>query len=77
MPSATRPARGGHGAALEPEELLESILAYLSPKRLAGLKVLVTAGPTFEAIDTVRGTPTSVGKMGYALDEAAAARAPT
>jgi phosphopantothenoylcysteine decarboxylase/phosphopantothenate--cysteine ligase len=64
----------GMGRLLEPEELLESILAFLSPKRLAGRKVLVTAGPTFEAIDTVRGiTNLSSGKMGYALAEAAAA----
>ncbi len=64
----------GMGRMLEPEELLQSILAFLSPKRLAGRKVLVTAGPTFEAIDTVRGiTNQSSGKMGYAIAEAAAA----
>jgi phosphopantothenoylcysteine decarboxylase/phosphopantothenate--cysteine ligase len=64
----------GMGRMLEPEELLQSILAFLSPKRLAGRKVLVTAGPTFEAIDTVRGiTNMSSGKMGYAIAEAAAA----
>lgn len=64
----------GMGRLLEPEELLQSVLAFLSPKRLAGRKVLVTAGPTFEAIDTVRGiTNQSSGKMGYALAEAAAA----
>jgi phosphopantothenoylcysteine decarboxylase / phosphopantothenate---cysteine ligase len=63
----------GMGRMLEPEELLQSILAFLAPKRLAGRKVLVTAGPTFEAIDTVRGiTNMSSGKMGYALAEAAA-----
>ena len=63
----------GMGRMLEPDELLQSILAFLAPKRLAGRKVLVTAGPTFEAIDTVRGiTNMSSGKMGYALAEAAA-----
>ena len=63
----------GMGRMLEPEELLQSILAFLAPKRLAGRKVLVTAGPTFEAIDTVRGiTNLSSGKMGYAIAEAAA-----
>ena len=64
----------GLGRMLEPEELLQSILAFLAPKRLSGRKVLVTAGPTFEAIDTVRGiTNMSSGKMGYAIAEAAAA----
>jgi phosphopantothenoylcysteine decarboxylase / phosphopantothenate---cysteine ligase len=63
----------GMGRMLEPEEILQAILDFLSPKRLAGLKVLVTAGPTFEAIDTVRGiTNLSSGKMGYAVAEAAA-----
>ncbi len=64
----------GMGRMLEPEELVQDILAFLSPKRLAGRKVLVTAGPTFEAIDTVRGiTNLSSGKMGYAIAEAARA----
>jgi phosphopantothenoylcysteine decarboxylase / phosphopantothenate---cysteine ligase len=64
----------GMGRMLEPEEILQSVLAFLAPKRLAGRKVLVTAGPTFEAIDTVRGiTNQSSGKMGYAIAEAAAA----
>ena len=64
----------GMGRMLEPEELLQSILSFLAPKRLAGRKVIVTAGPTFEAIDTVRGiTNLSSGKMGYAVAEAAAA----
>jgi len=49
------------------------LLAFFAPKRLAGRKVIVTAGPTFEAIDTVRGiTNLSSGKMGYAVAEAAA-----
>lgn len=64
----------GMGRMLEPEELLEAVLALLAPKKLAGRKVIVTAGPTFEAIDTVRGiTNLSSGKMGYAIADAAAA----
>jgi len=63
----------GMGRMLEPDEILQSILAFFAPKRLAGRKVIVTAGPTFEAIDTVRGiTNLSSGKMGYAVAEAAA-----
>ena len=58
----------GMGRMLEPGHLLEAILARFAPRRLAGRHVLVTAGPTFEAIDTVRGiTNRSSGKMGYAL----------
>ncbi|MEO7744493.1 MAG: bifunctional phosphopantothenoylcysteine decarboxylase/phosphopantothenate--cysteine ligase CoaBC [Usitatibacter sp.] len=65
----------GMGRMLEPEELLEAVLAFLAPKRLAGRKVIVTAGPTFEAIDTVRGiTNLSSGKMGYAIADAAASQ---
>src|SRR5688500_15366767 len=61
----------GMGRMQEPEELLAGILAFLAPKKLAGRKVVVTAGPTFEAIDTVRGiTILSSGKMGFALAEA-------
>src|SRR5688572_4688583 len=64
----------GMGRMQEPEELLQGILAFLQPKRLAGRKVVVTAGPTFEAIDTVRGiTNLSSGKMGFAIAEAAMA----
>jgi phosphopantothenoylcysteine decarboxylase/phosphopantothenate--cysteine ligase len=64
----------GMGRMLEAEELLQAMLSFFAPKRLAGRKVLVTAGPTFEAIDTVRGiTNQSSGKMGYAIAEAAAA----
>jgi len=63
----------GMGRMLEPEELLQAVLDFLSPRSLAGRRVLVTAGPTFEAIDTVRGiTNQSSGKMGYAIAEAAA-----
>jgi phosphopantothenoylcysteine decarboxylase/phosphopantothenate--cysteine ligase len=62
----------GFGRMLEPETLLESLEARFQPKRLAGLKVLVTAGPTFEPIDAVRGiSNTSSGKMGYAVARAA------
>ena len=64
----------GDGRMLEPEELIQDIAASLVPKRLAGHKVLITAGPTFEALDPVRGlTNHSSGKMGVAI--AAAARA--
>ncbi|HBW61533.1 MAG TPA: bifunctional phosphopantothenoylcysteine decarboxylase/phosphopantothenate--cysteine ligase CoaBC [Comamonas kerstersii] len=64
----------GDGRMLEPEELIEDIAAFFAPKVLAGQKLLITAGPTFEAIDPVRGiTNLSSGKMGFAI--AAAARA--
>ena len=63
----------GDGRMLEPEEILEAIIAVTQPKLLQGRTVLLTAGPTFEAIDPVRGiTNTSSGKMGYALAQAAA-----
>ena len=63
----------GMGRMLEPQELLDAVSAFFAPKMLSGRKVLVTAGPTFEAIDTVRGiTNLSSGKMGYAIAEAAA-----
>jgi phosphopantothenoylcysteine decarboxylase/phosphopantothenate--cysteine ligase len=62
----------GAGRMLEPEEILEEVLAFFAPKLLAGKKVLITAGPTFEAIDAVRGiTNLSSGRMGYALARAA------
>jgi phosphopantothenoylcysteine decarboxylase/phosphopantothenate--cysteine ligase len=62
----------GAGRMLEPEEILEDVVAFFTPKRLAGKKVLITAGPTFEAIDPVRGiTNLSSGKMGYAVARAA------
>ncbi|MDR2852879.1 MAG: bifunctional phosphopantothenoylcysteine decarboxylase/phosphopantothenate--cysteine ligase CoaBC [Burkholderiaceae bacterium] len=62
----------GDGRMLEPEELLEDIVAHFQPKRLTGQRVLVTAGPTFEAIDPVRGiTNHSSGKMGFAIARAA------
>ncbi len=62
----------GDGRMLEPAELLEELLAFFTPKLLAGQRVLVTAGPTFEAIDPVRGiTNHSSGKMGFAIARAA------
>ncbi|MDB5757761.1 MAG: dfp [Burkholderia sp.] len=73
-PAAGEQACGevGMGRVLEPEQLLEEIIAAFVPKSLAGKRVLVTAGPTFEAIDPVRGiTNLSSGKMGYAVARAA------
>ena len=62
----------GDGRMLEPEQLLEDVIAFFSPKILAGQRVLVTAGPTYEAIDPVRGiTNLSSGKMGFAIARAA------
>lgn len=62
----------GDGRMLEPQELLEELIAHFQPKVLAGQHVLVTAGPTFEAIDPVRGiTNHSSGKMGFAVARAA------
>ena len=62
----------GDGRMLEPDQLLEDIIAFFTPKVLAGQRVLVTAGPTYEAIDPVRGiTNLSSGKMGFAIARAA------
>lgn len=62
----------GDGRMLEPPELLEDIIAFFRPKLLAGQKLLVTAGPTYEALDPVRGiTNLSSGKMGFAIARAA------
>jgi phosphopantothenoylcysteine decarboxylase/phosphopantothenate--cysteine ligase len=62
----------GDGRMLEPQELLQDLIAFFQPKVLAGQHVLVTAGPTFEAIDPVRGiTNRSSGKMGFAIARAA------
>jgi len=62
----------GLGRMLEPEQLLASLSAFFQPKLLAGKKVLITAGPTFEPIDPIRGiTNLSSGKMGYAIARAA------
>jgi len=62
----------GFGRMLEPEQLLEEVIAAFQPKVLAGKRILITAGPTFEPIDPVRGiTNLSSGKMGYAVARAA------
>lgn len=62
----------GDGRMLEPIELLEDITAFFQPKLLAGQQMLVTAGPTFEALDPIRGiTNHSSGKMGFAIARAA------
>jgi len=62
----------GMGRMLEAEEILEEIEAGFQPKLLGGKRVLITAGPTFEPIDTVRGIANiSSGKMGYAVARAA------
>jgi phosphopantothenoylcysteine decarboxylase/phosphopantothenate--cysteine ligase len=73
-PAAGEQACGevGMGRMLEPADLLEELVAVFQPKVLAGKRVLITAGPTFEAIDPVRGiTNLSSGKMGYAVARAA------
>jgi phosphopantothenoylcysteine decarboxylase/phosphopantothenate--cysteine ligase len=63
----------GAGRMLEADELCDELIAAFQPKLLAGRSVLVTAGPTFEAIDPVRGiTNHSSGKMGFAVARAAA-----
>jgi phosphopantothenoylcysteine decarboxylase/phosphopantothenate--cysteine ligase len=63
----------GMGRMVEPEEIFTAVAAALGPKPLAGKRVVVTAGPTFEPIDTVRGiTNLSSGKMGFAVAQAAA-----
>ncbi|MFC7419507.1 bifunctional phosphopantothenoylcysteine decarboxylase/phosphopantothenate--cysteine ligase CoaBC [Iodobacter arcticus] len=62
----------GLGRMLEPEALLQHIDAFFQLKLLSGKRVLITAGPTFERIDAVRGiTNSSSGKMGYAIARAA------
>lgn len=62
----------GMGRLLEPDQIVAELLAALTPKSLAGKRVLITAGPTFEPIDPVRGmTNLSSGKMGYAIAQAA------
>ena len=62
----------GDGRMLEPEELLADVIAFFQPKLLRGRKLLITAGPTFEPIDPVRGiTNLSSGKMGFAIARAA------
>jgi phosphopantothenoylcysteine decarboxylase/phosphopantothenate--cysteine ligase len=62
----------GDGRMLEAHELCDELISFLAPKPLSGRRVLVTAGPTYEAIDPVRGiTNRSSGKMGFAIARAA------
>lgn len=73
-PAAGEQACGesGYGRLLEPQQILDALDAHFRPKVLEGLDVLITAGPTYEAIDAVRGiTNRSSGKMGYAVARAA------
>ncbi len=61
----------GDGRMLEAADLADLVQGFFAPRLLAGRRVLLTAGPTFEAIDPVRGiTNISSGKMGYALARA-------
>jgi phosphopantothenoylcysteine decarboxylase/phosphopantothenate--cysteine ligase len=63
----------GDGRMLEPAELLAEVISFFQPKHLIGKRVLISAGPTFEPIDPVRGiTNHSSGKMGFAIARAAA-----
>ena len=63
----------GPGRMLEATEIFDDLVAFFQPKRLAGKRVLLTAGPTFEALDPVRGLAnSSSGKMGFALARACA-----
>lgn len=62
----------GDGRMLEPQELLYDVVRFFTPKVLVGQQVLISAGPTYEAIDPVRGiTNLSSGKMGFAIARAA------
>lgn len=62
----------GMGRMLEPEQLLDEVIAAFQAKVFSGKHILITAGPTFEPIDPVRGiTNLSSGKMGYAIARAA------
>lgn len=61
----------GEGRMLEATELLEQVIAAATPKLLAGQRIVMTVGPTFEPIDPVRGiTNRSSGQMGYAMARA-------
>lgn len=63
----------GEGRMLEPAELFDALVAFFQPKLLSGRRVVLTAGPTFEPLDPVRGlTNSSSGKMGFALARACA-----
>ncbi|MBN8649816.1 MAG: bifunctional phosphopantothenoylcysteine decarboxylase/phosphopantothenate--cysteine ligase CoaBC [Cytophagales bacterium] len=60
----------GTGRMAEPEQILQSIEKFFKPGRLTGKKALVTAGPTYEALDPVRFIGNhSTGKMGFAIAE--------
>ncbi len=75
-PAAGEQACGetGLGRMMEPHDLLDALESFFHPKLLRGRTVLLTAGPTFEPIDPVRGiTNLSSGKMGYAIARAARA----
>jgi phosphopantothenoylcysteine decarboxylase/phosphopantothenate--cysteine ligase len=62
----------GDGRMLEADELVAELTAFFIPKNLRGQRLLITAGPTFEPIDPVRGiTNLSSGKMGFAIARAA------
>ena len=62
----------GDGRMLEPQELLSELIGAFQPKTLAGRRIVITAGPTSEAIDPVRIiTNRSSGKTGYAIARAA------
>ena len=76
-PAYGRLAEGGEGEGRmsQPVEIVEAIFAMLTPKDLAGVSVLVTAGPTREALDPVRFVSNrSSGRMGYALAKMAVRR---
>jgi len=63
----------GEGRMLEPMELFDALVAFFQPRLLHGKRVVLTAGPTFEPLDPVRGlTNSSSGKMGFALARACA-----
>ena len=63
----------GDGRMLEVTDLIEELASFFTPKSMLGRRVLITAGPTFEALDPVRGlTNRSSGKMGYAIARAMA-----
>lgn len=72
-PAAGEQACGetGEGRMLEAAELLEQVIAAVTPKLLAGQRIVMTVGPTFEPLDPVRGiTNRSSGQMGYAMARA-------
>jgi phosphopantothenoylcysteine decarboxylase / phosphopantothenate---cysteine ligase len=61
----------GEGRLLEPEDLYAALEGFGMPAVFLGKKIVMTAGPTFEALDTVRGlTNQSSGKMGFAIAQA-------